>query len=151
MSPLYRMFVCSRHSLSPDWRGVVHCALNTAACTKTFFFPAQSMEMIEQIIMVMISMLVGQEGVNLFIVFYPWLFWQLIHIVVNVRCMWWKWWGIWCLVLSAGISASKSSIQRFVIMEKAPTRAFSWLKAATTAFTFKTLLRHYAKRALSPQ
>ena len=38
-------------------------------------------------------------------------------------------------------SASKSSIQRFVITEKAPTRAFSWLKAAT--FTFKTLLRHY--------
>ena len=36
-------------------------------------------------------------------------------------------------------SASKSSIRRFVIMEKAPTRAFSWLKAATTAFTFKTL------------
>ena len=28
---------------------------------------------------------------------------------------------------------------RFVITEKAPTRAFSWLKAATTAFTFKTL------------
>ena len=40
-------------------------------------------------------------------------------------------------------SASKRSIRRFVIMEKAPTRAFSWLKAATTAFTFKTLLRHY--------
>ena len=37
-------------------------------------------------------------------------------------------------------------------MEKAPTRAFSWLKVATTAFTFKTLLlRHYAKRALTPQ
>ena len=32
-----------------------------------------------------------------------------------------------------------------------PTRAFSWLKAATTAFTFKTLLRHYAKRALTPR
>ena len=31
-------------------------------------------------------------------------------------------------------SASKSSIRRFV-----GTRAFSWLKAATTAFTFKTL------------
>ena len=44
-------------------------------------------------------------------------------------------------------SASKSSIRRFVITEKAPTRAFSWLKAATTAFTFKTLLRHYAKQA----
>ena len=38
------------------------------------------------------------------------------------------------------ISAWKSSIWRFVITEKAPTRAFSWLKAATTAFTFKTLL-----------
>ena len=48
-------------------------------------------------------------------------------------------------------SASKSSIRRFVITEKAPTRDFSWLKAATTAFTFKTLLRHYAKRALTPQ
>ena len=37
------------------------------------------------------------------------------------------------------------------ITEKAPTRAFSWLKAATTAFTFKTLLRHYAKQALTPR
>ena len=36
----------------------------------------------------------------------------------------------------------------FTITEKAPTRAFSWLKAA---FTFKTLLRHYAKRALTPR
>ena len=35
--------------------------------------------------------------------------------------------------------ASKSSIRKLVITEKAPTRAFSWLKAATTAFTFKTL------------
>ena len=49
------------------------------------------------------------------------------------------------------VSASKSSIRRFVITEKAPTRAFSWLKAATTAFTFKTLLRHYAKRVLTPR
>ena len=46
-------------------------------------------------------------------------------------------------------SASKSSIRRFVITEKAPTRAFSWLKAATTAFTFKTLLRHYSRPELS--
>ena len=36
-------------------------------------------------------------------------------------------------------SASKSSIWRFVI---------SWLKVATTAFTFRTLLRHHAKRSL---
>ena len=48
-------------------------------------------------------------------------------------------------------SASKSSIRRFVITKKAPNRAFSWLKAAITAFTFKTLLRHYAKRALTPR
>ena len=38
------------------------------------------------------------------------------------------------------------AIRRFVITEKAPTRAFSWLKAPTTAFTIKTLLRHYAKQ-----
>ena len=37
------------------------------------------------------------------------------------------------------------------ITEKAPTRAFSWLKVPTSAFTFKTLLRHYAKRALTPR
>ena len=42
----------------------------------------------------------------------------------------------------------KRSIRRFVITEKAPTRAFSWLKAAAT--TFKTLLRHYAERTLTP-
>ena len=48
-------------------------------------------------------------------------------------------------------SASKKSIRGFVITEKAPTRAFSWLKAATTAFTFKTILRHYAKQALTPR
>ena len=35
-------------------------------------------------------------------------------------------------------SASNEAIRRFVFTEKAPTRAFSWLKAATTAFTFKT-------------
>ena len=34
--------------------------------------------------------------------------------------------------------ASKRSIRKFVITEKAPPRAFSWLKGATTAFTFKT-------------
>ena len=39
----------------------------------------------------------------------------------------------------------------FTITEKAPTRAFSWLKAPTSAFTFKKLLRHCAKRALTPR
>ena len=37
-------------------------------------------------------------------------------------------------------SASKSSIRRFVITEKAPTRAFSWMKAATIPLSH---LRHY--------
>ena len=36
------------------------------------------------------------------------------------------------------------------ITEKANSKAFSWLKAHTSAFTFKTLLRHYAKWALTP-
>ena len=35
----------------------------------------------------------------------------------------------------------------FPIAEKAPTRAFYWLKAPTSAFIFKNLLRHYAKWA----
>ena len=30
-------------------------------------------------------------------------------------------------------------------------RAFSWLKASTSPFTFKTLLRHYAKQAVTPR
>ena len=34
----------------------------------------------------------------------------------------------------------------FTIMEKTPTRAFSWLKAPTGVFSFKTLLRHCAKQ-----
>ena len=40
--------------------------------------------------------------------------------------------------------------QSCTITEKAPTWAFSWLKATTTAFTFKTLLRHYAKQDVYP-
>ena len=39
----------------------------------------------------------------------------------------------------------------FTITQKAPTRAFSWWKVPNSAFTFKTLLRHYAKRALTPR
>ena len=37
----------------------------------------------------------------------------------------------------------------FTITEKAPTRAFSWLKVPTKSFTFKTLLGHYEKQALT--
>ena len=46
-------------------------------------------------------------------------------------------------------SFKRISTQRFVIMGKATTRSFSWLKLATSAFAFKTLLRHYAKQALT--
>ena len=49
---------------------------------------------------------------------------------------------------SLDTSASKSSIRRFVITEKAPTRAFSWLNAATTAFTVD--IRHYANQTARP-
>ena len=58
----------------------------------------------------------------------------------------------------AGADPDGSDVKRSIgsttsctITEKAPTRAFSWLKAPTSAFTFKTLLRHYAKRALTPR
>ena len=51
----------------------------------------------------------------------------------------------WSVELQAKVSKDCT------ITEKAPTRAFSWLKAPTGAFTFKTLLRHYAKRALTPR
>ena len=60
--------------------------------------------------------------------------------------------GPWCSSWTWDqLSASKRSIRRFVITKKAPTRAFSWLKAPTSAFTLKTLLRHYAKRTLTPR
>ena len=53
---------------------------------------------------------------------------------------------------TAATRVSNKVTRRFPkITEKAPTRAFSWLKAPTSAFTFKTLLRHYAKRALTPR
>ena len=45
------------------------------------------------------------------------------------------------LYTQRNFTMSGRSIQRFQIMEKAPTRAFSWLKAPTSAFTFKTLLK----------
>ena len=40
----------------------------------------------------------------------------------------------------------------FTITEKAPTRGFSWLKAPTNAFTFKTqaALRIYANQTACP-
>ena len=54
-------------------------------------------------------------------------------------------------VSTRAVKRSIGSTTGCTITEKAPTRAFSWLKAPTSAFTFKTLLRHYAKQALTPR
>ena len=48
----------------------------------------------------------------------------------------------WCIKFATHLR------EDFTITEKASTRACSWLKAPTT---FKTLLRHYAKWALTPR
>ena len=43
------------------------------------------------------------------------------------------------LARTSAVGDPSVSQQVFTITEKAPTRAFSWLKAPTSAFTFKTL------------
>ena len=43
------------------------------------------------------------------------------------------------LVIISAATRSIGSTTGCTITEKAPTRAFSWLKAPTSAFTFKTL------------
>ena len=49
--------------------------------------------------------------------------------------------------ISSAVDDPSVSQTVFTITEKAPT----WLKAPTSTFTFKTLLRHYAKRVLTPR
>ena len=58
---------------------------------------------------------------------------------------------IFCLIWAEIMPSAINDQSVFTITAKAPTRAFSWLKAPTSAFTFKTLLGHYAKRALTPR
>ena len=41
-------------------------------------------------------------------------------------------------------------IKLFIIISCTINEKASWLKVPTAAFTFKTLLRHYAKQALTP-
>ena len=55
---------------------------------------------------------------------------------------------------TAVISQPYSSQRTFAKVEvqsrrKPHTRSFGWLKAATAALTFQTLLRHYAEQALT--
>ena len=59
-----------------------------------------------------------------------------------------KWRGVLCFLLLSPQWCCKQLIE---VTDKASSRAFSWLKLPTSAFTFKTLVRHYAKRALTPR
>ena len=55
-----------------------------------------------------------------------------------------------CCVCTTGYRAANANDPSVsTITEKAPmpSGTFSWLKAPVSAFTFKTLLRHYAKQA----
>ena len=54
--------------------------------------------------------------------------------------------SVWFICISAADDPSVSQ-PVFTITEKVPTRAFSWLKAATSAFTPKTL--HYKDTMLN--
>ena len=79
--------------------------------------------------------------------------------VVNIYIFWHFQFSspaISCECCNGWAAASRLVLQKFHPKvrnhgEGPPTMAFSWLKAATTAFTFKTLLRHYSKRALTPR
>ena len=53
---------------------------------------------------------------------------------------------IWLRTRTLELKTNLREVWSWIITEKAPTRAFSWLKEATTAFTFKTL---HTKQALT--
>ena len=57
------------------------------------------------------------------------------------------------IIIQAGTALELQTNLRkdFMITEKAPARAFFLLESAISTFTFQTLLRHYAKRTLTPQ
>ena len=59
----------------------------------------------------------------------------------------WYWQGM-IRIRSSAVKRSIGSTTGCTITEKVPTRAFSWLKAPTSAFTFKRLIRHYTKQVL---
>ena len=60
-------------------------------------------------------------------------------------------WAAAAVPATSAVKQSIGSTTGCTITEKAPTRAFSWLKLPTSAFTFKTLLRHYATQVLTPR
>ena len=66
-------------------------------------------------------------------------FWQLRQSLCRNQFLWQlRWWG-WVRVCSVELQTKVHTKVRNHI--EVPTRAFSWLKAATTAFTFKNLLK----------
>ena len=70
-----------------------------------------------------------------------------LNLLTNCGHHWYLVRVAWARNMTSAANRSIGSTTGCTITEKAPTRAFSWLKARTSAFTFKTLLRHYAKRA----
>ena len=58
-------------------------------------------------------------------------------------------WPEWRVKSRASNEGSPNVPEDFTITEKTFTRAFSWLKKLASAFTIKTLLRHYPKQAFS--
>ena len=58
--------------------------------------------------------------------------------------------GYWVLPRASN-EGFRTLREDLTITEKAPppSRAFSWLKAPTSGFTFETLLRHIAKQELT--
>ena len=55
----------------------------------------------------------------------------------------------YCTNGQLGLELETNLCEVFTTTENAPTTAFSWLKAPTITFTFKTISRHYAKRVLT--
>ena len=70
----------------------------------------------------------------------------LVGVYLEAKC-----WPGPCLHTISAADGPSVSQSVFTITEEAPTSAFSWLKAPTSDFTFKTLLRHYDKWALTPR
>ena len=63
----------------------------------------------------------------------------LLHCIVTLVHKYYKY--------AFSIELQTKVLENFAIMKKTPTRALSWLKAVTTSFTFKTLLRHSTHHA----
>ena len=76
---------------------------------------------------------------------------------VKFQAVWWLSWGTLKVIDEkrprcgggGGLELKANFRKVFTITEKAPTRAFSWLKGPINTFTFKNLWRHYAKQVLT--